>query len=272
MNRHMLFVIVPALFTIPALGAFEDLELGIEYRAMGGTGVVAAGLGGILWNPASSAFIEAPAVTAAGRIPYSAMDFTTAGTDFAMPLKGGWVLGTGMRWFGGELYSEQILHLTASRALSGSFALGVQPQFSRVAISDGARSYGSAWTADLSVGLTALVYDRWTLGACLRNPFEARIGSGGEHLDNRMDIGVRFEPLSGMSSALSVSRDFRGTRLRVGQSLPLGPLTLFAGAGSGPASVTGGFSAVVSGVVFSYAVESHSELNPTHQAGVGYAF
>lgn len=272
MNKHLLSFIVMTLFSIPALGAFEDLELGIECQAMGGTGVVAAGLQGILWNPASTAFLETPAASAAGRLPYGLADFTTAGADFAMPLKGGWALGAGIRWFGGDLYSEQILHLTASRALSGSFAVGVQPVFSRASIADGAQSYGSAWTADLSVGLSASVYDRWTLGACLRNPFEARIGDGGEHLENRMDIGVRFEPVAGMASAFTVSRDYRGTRLLVGQSLPLGPMTLFAGARSGPASVTGGFSARVSGVEFSYAVETHSELNPTHQAGVGYAF
>jgi hypothetical protein len=255
-----------------ASAAFEELELGTECRAMGGTGVVTPGIAGILWNPASVSFETGVMAMAAGRMPYGITDFTTAGADVVLPLSQGWVVGGGARLFGGDLYSEQMVHVTASRLLTDDFAVGIQPRFCRVSISDGVSSYGSSWTADMTVGLQARVFDRWSLGASLRNPFEARIGESGEHLVSRMDIGVRYEPLPGLASAFAVSRDFQGTVIRVGQALPLGPLTLFAGVRSGPAVVTGGFSTDVSGVLFSYAVETHPQLNVTHQAGVGYAF
>lgn len=255
-----------------AHAAFEELELGTECRAMGGTGVVMPGMAGILWNPASVSFETRASATAAGRMPFSNPDFATAGADFVMPLPGGWTVGAGARLFGGDLYSEQVVQLTASCLLTEDFSVGIQPLFCRASISDGVSSYGSSWTADATFGLQARVFDRWSVGATLRNPFEARMWEGGEHLVSRMDIGVRYEPLPGMASAVALSRDFQSTVVRVGQSLPLGPLTLFAGARSGPAVLTGGFSANVSGVVFSYAVETHPQLNATHQAGVGYAF
>lgn len=255
-----------------ASAAFEELELGIECRAMGGTGVVTPGIAGILWNPAAISFEMGATATAAGRVPYGTADFITAGADIALPLPYGWVVGGGARLFGGDLYSEQMVHVTASRLLTDDFSVGIQPLFCRASISDGVSSYGSSWTADMAVGLQARVFDRWSVGAALRNPFEARIGESGEHLVSRMDIGVRYEPLPGMASAVAVSRDFQSTVVRVGQALPLGPLTLFAGVRSGPAVVTGGFSAEVSGILFSYAVETHPQLNATHQAGVGYAF
>jgi hypothetical protein len=255
-----------------ASAAFEELELGTECRAMGGTGVVTPGIAGILWNPAAVSFESGTMAMAAGRLPFGIPDFATAGADIVLPLSRGWVVGGGARFFGGDLYSEQMVHFTASRLLTDDFAVGIQPQFFRASISDGVGSYGSSWTADMAVGIQARVFDRWSLGAALRNPFEARIGEGGEHLVSRMDIGVRYEPLPGMASAFAGSRDFQGTSIRVGQALPLGPLTLFAGVRSGPAVITGGFSTDVSGVLFSYAVETHPQLSATHQAGVGYAF
>lgn len=255
-----------------ASAAFEELELGTECRAMGGTGVVMPGIAGILWNPAAVSFEAGASATAAGRIPFGNPDFVTAGADMVMPLSNGWTVGAGARLFGGDLYSEQIIQLTASHRLTDDFSVGIQPLFCRVSISDGASSYGSSWTTDMAFGLQARVFDRWSLGATLRNPLEARIGESGEHLVSRMDIGVRYEPLPGMASAVALSRDFQSTVVRVGQSLPLGPLTLFAGVRSGPAVITGGFSADVSGMLFSYAVETHPQLSATHQAGVGYAF
>ncbi len=271
--RALFLSAVLAFFLVhSASAAFEEMELGTECRAMGGTGVVTPGIAGMMWNPASISFEPSASAAAAGRMPYGMADFVTAGADIALPLSHGWVVGGGARLFGGDLYSEQMVHVTASRLLTDDFSVGIQPLFCRASISDGVSSYGSSWTADMTVGLQARVFDRWSVGASLRNPFEARIGESGEHLVSRMDIGVRYEPLPGMASAFAVSRDFHGTVVRVGQALPLGPLTLFAGVRSGPAVVTGGFSADVSGILFSYAVETHPQLNATHQAGVGYAF
>ncbi len=271
--RALVLSAVLAFFLVhSASAAFEEMELGTECRAMGGTGVVTPGIAGMMWNPASISFETSASAAAAGRMPYGMADFVTAGADIALPLSHGWVVGGGARLFGGDLYSEQMVHVTASRLLTDDFSVGIQPLFCRASISDGVSSYGSSWTADMTVGLQARVFDRWSVGAALRNPFEARIGESGEHLVSRMDIGVRYEPLPGMASAFAVSRDFHGTVVRVGQALPLGPLTLFAGVRSGPAVVTGGFSADVSGILFSYAVETHPQLNATHQAGVGYAF
>jgi hypothetical protein len=272
MRALLVLAVLLLCMTRTVSGAFEELELGIECRAMGGTGVVTPGIAGMLWNPAAVSFEEGATAMAAGRVPYGIADFVTAGADIALPLSHGWVVGGGARLFGGDLYSEQMVHVTASRLLTDDFSVGIQPLFCRASISDGVGSYGSSWTADMAVGLQARVFDRWSVGASLRNPFEARIGESGEHLVSRMDVGVRYEPLPGMASAFAVSRDFQGTVVRVGQALPLGPLTLFAGVRNGPAVVTGGFSAHVSGVLFSYAVETHPQLNATHQAGVGYAF
>jgi hypothetical protein len=87
-----------------------------------------------------------------------------------------------------------------------------------------------------------------------------------------MDAGIAYEPAAGLFTAFALSRDFRGTRVRAGGALPLGPLTVYAGAMSGPAVFTGGFSAEVKGVEASYSVQTHPELNLSHAIGVTYAF
>jgi len=58
----------------------------------------------------------------------------------------------------------------------------------------------------------------------------------------------------------------------VGQSLPLGPVSLMAGVQSNPVAISGGFEASVGGIGLQYAVVSHAQLDPSHQAGVTYVF
>ncbi len=91
-------------------------------------------------------------------------------------------------------------------------------------------------------------------------------------MHRQMDAGISYEPADGLVTAFALSRDFRGTRVRVGGALPLGPISVYAGAMSGPAVFTGGFSAVVEGVKASYSVQTHPEMNLSHAIGVTYAF
>lgn len=260
------------LLAIPALGAFEEMEMGIPAMAMGGTGVVFGGIGGVFWNPASAAVMDQSVVTVSGKLPYTNFDFTTAGIDGGTSLSENWNLAGSARWFGGDLYSEQILAVTAAGKLSRDFSVGIQPVISRVAIDDGVSSYGSASAFSINAGFRIDMYDRWVFAAALKNPFESRIGDSEEYMHRQMDAGVSYEPADGFTTAFALSRDFRGTRVRVGGALPLGPLTLYAGAMSGPAVLTGGFTASVQGIEASYSVQTHPELSLSHAFGVTYGF
>jgi hypothetical protein len=124
----------------------------------------------------------------------------------------------------------------------------------------------------VNTGFRVTMYDRWTFAASVKNPFESRIGSSQEYMHRQMDAGVSYEPSDGLLTAFALSRDFRGTRVRVGGALPLGPLTVYAGAISGPTVLTAGFSAEVEGVNASYSVQTHPELSLSHAFGVTYAF
>jgi hypothetical protein len=110
------------------------------------------------------------------------------------------------------------------------------------------------------------------LAAAVRNPFQARLGESGAYLNRRLDGGIRYEPAEGLASRIAVSQDFRGTRIMVGQSLPLGLVVLRAGAISDPASLTAGMTVDWAGMEVDYGVQTHPELDFSHQAGVRYAF
>ena len=260
------------LLAIPALGAFEEMEMGIPAMAMGGTGVVAGGLEGLFWNPASIAGMETAAVTVSGKLPYTNFDFTTAGIDGGAPVSSNWNLAGSVRYFGGDLYSEQMLAVTASGKLTRDFSVGIQPVISRVVIEDGVSSYGSASAFSVNAGFRVDMYNRWVFAAAMKNPFEYRIGNSEEYMHRQMDAGISYEPAEGFVTSFALTRDFRGTRVRVGGALPLGPLTVYAGAMSGPAVLTGGFTATVRGVEASYSVQTHPELDLSHAFGVSYGF
>lgn len=265
-------VLLVLVLALPALASFEELEMGIPAMAMGGTGVVLAGLEGSTWNPASVATMDQPRVAISGKMPYSNFDFTTAGIDGGAPITENWNLAGSARWFGGELYNEQIIAATIAGKLSRDFSFGLQPALARVDIKDGVSSYGSAIAFSVNAGFRITMYDRWAFAAAVKNPFESRIGNSEEYMHRQMDAGIAYEPAAGLVTAFALSRDFRGTRVRVGGALPLGPLTVYAGAMSGPAVFTGGFSAVVEGVKASYSVQTHPELSLSHAIGVTYAF
>jgi hypothetical protein len=260
------------LLAIPALGAFEEMELGIPAMAMGGTGVISGGLNGVLWNPASAAGMGEAAVTVSGKIPDTDFDFSTAGIDGGAPITRNWNMVGSFRLFGGDLYSEQILAVTAAGKLTRDFSVGIQPVISRVVIEDGVSSYGSASSFSVNAGFRIDMYHRWVFAAAVKNPFESRIGNSEEYMHRQMDAGISYEPADGLVTAFTLSRDFRGTRVKVGGALPLGPLTVYAGAMSGPAVLTAGFTAAIQGVEASYSVQTHPELDLSHAFGVSYGF
>lgn len=260
------------MLALPVFASFEEIEMGIPAMAMGGTGVVLPGLSGILWNPASITSMNSAGVIISGKMPYTNFDFATAGVDGGAPITQNWVLAGSARMFGGELYSEQIVAATVAGNLSRDFSFGLQPVLSRVSISDGVSSYGSSMAFSVNMGFRVVMYDRWAFAAALKNPFESRIGNSEEYMHRQMDAGIAYEPSDGLFTAFALSRDFRGTRVKVGGALPLGPLTVYAGAMSGPAVFTGGFSADVKRITASYSVQTHPELDLSHAIGVTYAF
>lgn len=259
-------------FPSPALAAFEELELGVADQAMGGTGVSGLGLSSIMSNPASLARESGPALFASSRLPFSVLDLATHGLDASMPLTGSWVGGASVRMFGFEDYSETLFALTAAGRLGPGMLFGVQPVIGMVDIADGRSSYGGAAAFSLNAGLQAEVYSRWMLAASVRNLFESRIGESAESFQRRLDIGLAYEPASGLVSRVALSRDYRGMRFHFGQAVPVGPASVLAGVRTDPASLTAGLSFVVSGIDLQYGFESHPDLDPTHQLGVGYAF
>lgn len=256
----------------PALAAFEELELGVADQAMGSTGVLGTGAASVMSNPASPAGIAGWWVTASSRLPFSLTELATHGLDVSMPLRGAWRGSASIRQFGFSDYSEQLLAVTVSGFLGRELAFGLQPTLAAVSIGDGVSRYGSATALSLNAGFQARIYGRWRIAASIRNPFESGIGESGEHLERRIDAGLAYEPSAGMESRISLSRDFRGTRIHAGQAVPVGPVSLMAGVGTSPAAISAGLSACVSGVRLEYAVQSHPDLQPTHQAGITYVF
>lgn len=252
--------------------AFEELEIGVASQAMGGTGVVLFGAEMALYNPAAIGEIGTRTITVSGRLPFSKIDFGTYGIDGAFHLIKKWNVGVNLRYFGGDLYSEQMAAVTLAGMLTDDMSFGLQPLFYRASIADGVSEYGSATAIAVNMGFQVRMYNRWLLAAAVRNPFQARLGESSEYLRRRIDVGLRYEPAMSMISALTFSRDFNGMRIHVGQSLPLGFVTILAGAQSNPVTVSGGLDASIAGIAFKYAVITHPQLDLTHQFGVTYDF
>ncbi len=255
-----------------SLAAFEELEIGVASQAMGGTGVVLFGAEMALFNPAAIAGVYDRNVTVSGRLPFSNMDFGTYGIDGAFHLSGRWNLGLNLRYFGGDLYNEQMAAVTLAGMLTDDMSFGLQPVICMASIADGVSEYGSATTMAVNMGFQVRMYNRWLLAASVRNPFQARLGNSSEYLKRRVDVGLRYEPVTDMISALTFSRDFYGMRIHVGQSLPLGPVIILAGVQSNPVSISGGMVASTFGISLKYAVITHPQLDLTHQFGVTYDF
>jgi len=270
--KSALLLLVLLLTAGQASAAFEELEIGIAAQAMGGTGVVLFGTANVMYNPAALAGSVNGQVTASGRLPFSNMDFGTYGLDGSVPISGSWNAGVSLRYFGGDLYNEQMAAVTLAGMLTDDMSFGLQPVFCRASIADGVSSYGSASAVAFNTGFQVRMYDRWLLAASIRNPFQARLGESGEYLRRRIDAGLRYQPASGMMSTLTFSRDFNGMRIHVGQALPLGPVTLMAGVHSGPTTMSGGFRTELSGIQLDYSAATHPQLPLTHQFGVTYDF
>ena len=270
--RHLLLFALLAVLSPDCLAAFEELELGVADQAMGGTGVAGAGLPSVLSNPSCLARVEGTSAYASSRLPFSVLDLATHGLDFSTPLAEGWAAGLSMRAFGSGDYSEKLVALTASGRLGRGTYAGIQPVFGRVDITDGQSSYGGASAFSLNAGMQAEVYSRWMLAASVRNLFESRIGESSESFHRNLDIGLAYEPSAGLVTRVVLSRDYRGMRIRFGQAVPVGPVSVLAGVRTDPAVITAGLSTSISGIEFQYGVESHPDLSPTHQFGVGYAF
>jgi len=271
-TKSVILLFVLLVLAGQSTAAFEELEIGVISQAMGGTGVVLSGAGMTLFNPAAIADISGITVTASGRLPFSNMDFGTYGVDGAFHLSGKWNAGVNLRYFGGDLYNEQMAAVTFAGMLTDDMSFGLQPVICRAVIADGVSEYGSASTFAFNMGFQVQMYDRWLIAAAIRNPFQARLGESGEYLKRRIDAGLKYEPARGMISALTFSRDFNGMRIHAGQSLPLGPVTILAGVQSNPVSISGGLSTMLQGIVLEYAVVSHPQLDLTHQFGVTYDF
>lgn len=255
-----------------SMAAFEELEIGVTSQAMGGTGVVLYGADMALFNPAAIAEINNRTVTASSRLPFTNMDLVTYGIDGAFQISSKWNAGVNLRYFGGDLYNEQMAAVTLAGMLTNDMSFGLQPVICRASIADGVSEYGSATAMAVNMGFQVRMYRRWLLAASIRNPFQARLGESGEYLKRRIDAGLRYEPATGMISALTFSRDFNGMRIHVGQSLPLGLVTILAGVQSNPVSISGGLDTYVSGIALKYAVITHPQLDLTHQFGVTYDF
>lgn len=252
--------------------AFEELEIGIASGAMGGTGVVLYGVESALFNPAAVAGNSSRTITVSGRLPFSNMDLGTYGIDGAFHLSGRWRVGVNLRYFGGDLYSEQMAAVTFAGMLTDDMSFGLQPVICRASIAHGVSEYGDAAAMAVNMGFQVRMYSRWLLAAAVRNPFQARLGESSEYLRRRIDVGLRYEPATNMISALTFSRDFNGMRIHAGQSLPLGVVTILAGVQSNPVTISGGLDASIAGISLKYAVITHPQLDLTHQFGVTYDF
>jgi hypothetical protein len=260
---------------------FDAVDVSSKARGMGGAWVAAADdAGAIFYNPAALLVAGRPNLTASYLRPNS-QDFESLTYLAVAAPRWQQAFAASYRRFAVEYGGEDLLTestvslahaLTLLKDIHSSLAFGYclnlySLQFGRTENYD----LGSQTTAGLDLGFMATLRDRTRIGFLMKNVNEPSIGKITEEpLPQWITAGVAYSPYYGVLTELDV-RGVRGedAEIHMGMQFALTKfLDMRFGFGTGPNSLTGGFSVRVKPVEVDYSYSSHSVLPGTHHVSV----
>lgn len=260
---------------------FDAVDVSSKARGMGGAWVAGADdASAIFYNPAALLVSGRANLTASYLRPNSQNFESLAFLAAAKPM---WNQTFAMSYrkfsveYGGEdLLDESTLSLAHAimllKDIHSSLAFGYcvnlySLQFGRTENFD----LGSQTTAGLDLGFMATLRDRTRIGFLMKNVNEPSVGKvTQEPLPQWITAGVAYAPYYGVLTELDV-RGLRGEDAEVHMGMQFA-LTKFLdmrfGFGTGPNSLTGGFTVKVKPVEIDYSYSTHSVLPGTHHVSL----
>jgi hypothetical protein len=245
-----------------SLGGFERTEVGARAMAFGNAYI---GLADDVWaiyhNVGGIACLEKWQTSVFySPQPYGLSELSLAAIAGVVPTKFG-VLGLAVRKYGFELYHEFSGTLSYAKTVSG-VNFGFNINYHTVVI----KSYGSAATIGLDVGILIPVLDRLRWGASIKNINSPTIGSSKEKLPQAFSTGVAYLPLENLILLLDFRKDISfDPSSRVGFEYKIvEAVALRGGVSDEPSQFSGGIGIKYSLFSFDYAFSTHQDLGWTH--------
>jgi hypothetical protein len=291
MMRRTVFSIVAlalGLSALPALAAFENVDISPRARAMGDAAVaIADDAFAPYFNPAGMAAAARPMLGNSYVEPY--------GLSFNEQLYFGGVLpvssklgsfGFGFRRFAVE-YEGVALTTESTFTLAHGISL-YEDMHSTVSVGTALNMYrleyglsvggidpGDASSFGLDVGLLVTLHERTRIGVLVKNMNNPQIGEDNEALPQRLHGGIAYEPYIGVTTTFEFENTIEGeTQYHGGLEFAvLDALFLRAGMATNPNKFMGGFGYAYEGVSLNYGFSSGGGvLSPSHQFGLTFAW
>jgi len=265
MNRKILIYVIFTIqlnFSSQCFASFEDLGIGAQYQAMGGTSVAFA-------NTADAAFRNCSGLAQTQGYAFSfyysnlfGIKELNLGTfSGAIPTNWG-TLGLAAKTFGNKLYSENEYIFSYANKFFHSVYFGVSVRYMDLSIS----RYGSDATIGLDCGFIAPLSSKVNWGFWGHNLNRPHLGSKKEPLPQSFVTGIHLKPIEAFFANFEVYKDTQfPVELRCGiEYTLLNHLALRSGFSTEPSRFSAGFGVFISIVKVDYAFTTHNDLGATH--------
>jgi len=262
-------------FCLPLSGraAFEHVEVGARPAALGGAYcALSDDAHGPLHNPAGAGWAKGRAIALSASRPFGVSELDTGELSILQPALG-WVFGLHARHFGGGLYREITVGVSAAHRFADRLSAGWCLRGRQLAIC----GYGSDESWSLDLGVTALPGARWRWGMAVHNINNGRLGRDRQGMPQVLMVGLACRP----EERVWLSGELLGdlTDLSVA---PFGPLeyplewrlgceacpwktaALRLGLQNHPLRISAGLELAAGPLRLGYAWRSHSLLGSTH--------
>ena len=175
------------------------------------------------------------------------------------------VVGLGARRYGFDLYREFSGTISYANTVSGA-GIGVSFNYHTVTI----RSYGSAGTIGIDIGVLIPVMSQVRWGISAKNINGPTVGSSSEKLPQTFSTGIAYFPIENLSLAFDYQKETRfDASPRFGfEYHPIDAVAFRAGVSDEPSQYSGGLGIRYSAFQVDYAFTAHQELGWTHAASV----
>jgi len=197
--------------------------------------------------------------------PYGLKELSTANIAYAEPFNFGTLSVGGMR-YGFNLYSEYNFLLGFSRIITNGLSIGITLNYHTVKI----KNYGSDYSVYADVGLSFKIIKEVYWGFSFRNINRATFGNEKDQIPSIIRTGFSYYPLKELSINCAVDKE---TSLKENFLFGINYdvikyLSLRSGFSTEVRQISAGIGLHYSIFNIDYAFVNHSDLGPTHQAGV----
>jgi hypothetical protein len=263
--RALVWIGILILQGFPLLAAFEPKPAGGRNVSLGG--VIVANCGecwDLFGNPScavgppSAGFWFSPGL-------FGLPELMAVGAAAVVPL-GKWGAGCSLIRFGGDLYCETEATAAVAARVHDNTSLGFSLQLYHLKI----EKYGSAWSAGLSVGVSARLSSAVGVQCGASNITGASIGACREPLPQEISFGAVTFPDSSLCVVLECRKESRmPTAVTLGAEYRVFcAVSVRAGMSTETPGVSSGLGLRIGSILLDYAIQWHHQLGITHSVSI----